>query len=75
MHDPTLEQAYADCLALARRHYENFPVGSWLLPRRLRRPITVIYAFARTADDLADEGAQRLDLAQERLHDLARPRE
>lgn len=37
-------------------HYENFPVASLLLPRRLRRPIEVIYRFARSADDLADEG-------------------
>lgn len=45
-------------------HYENFPVASWLCPPRLRPPIAAIYAFARTADDLADEGdatpAQRL---------------
>jgi len=37
-------------------HYENFPVGSILLPARLRRPVGVIYRFARTADDFADEG-------------------
>jgi squalene synthase HpnC len=37
-------------------HYENFPVGSVLIPRRLRQSIHVIYAFARTADDFADEG-------------------
>ncbi|NOT17469.1 MAG: squalene synthase HpnC [Sulfuriferula sp.] len=37
-------------------HYENFPVASILLPRRLRRAVTVIYHFARTADDIADEG-------------------
>lgn len=37
-------------------HYENFPVGSILLPRKMRRPIHAIYAFARTADDIADEG-------------------
>ncbi len=37
-------------------HYENFPVASWLLPRRLRHPIEVIYTFARSADDFADEG-------------------
>ncbi|APW37470.1 squalene synthase HpnC [Rhodoferax koreense] len=46
-------------------HYENFPVASWLCPPRLRPPIAAIYHFARTADDLADEGdvtfAQRLD--------------
>jgi len=40
----------------APNHYENFPVGSILLPRRLRRPIHAVYAFARTADDIADEG-------------------
>jgi len=40
---------------MARRHYENFPVGSWLLPRRARRHLQRIYAFARTADDIADE--------------------
>ena len=38
-------------------HYENFPVASWLLPGHLRRPIEIIYAFARSADDFADEGA------------------
>jgi squalene synthase HpnC len=37
-------------------HYENFPVASVLLPRRLRLPIEAIYRFARTADDIADEG-------------------
>ncbi|HRI90847.1 MAG TPA: squalene synthase HpnC [Accumulibacter sp.] len=37
-------------------HYENFPVASLLLPRRLRRPIEAIYRFARGADDIADEG-------------------
>lgn len=37
-------------------HYENFPVASWLLPRALRRPVEAIYAFARGADDIADEG-------------------
>lgn len=45
-------------------HYENFPVASWLCPPRLRPPIAALYHFARTADDIADEGddspAQRL---------------
>ena len=49
------------------KHYENFPVGSVLLPRRLRQPIGVIYAFARTADDFADEGSA---LPEERLRRL-----
>jgi len=37
-------------------HYENFPVASWLCPPALRPAVTAIYWFARTADDLADEG-------------------
>jgi hydroxysqualene synthase len=37
-------------------HYENFPVASWLCPPRLRRPVAALYWFARTADDIADEG-------------------
>jgi len=51
----TLAAAYAHCRALARRHYENFPVATLLLPRPLRGPIAAIYAFARRADDFADE--------------------
>ncbi len=42
-------------MALARDHYENFPVGSFLVPARLRPHLHRIYAFARTADDIADE--------------------
>ena len=41
---------------MAVNHYENFPVASLLLPRHLRAPVEAIYAFARSADDLADEG-------------------
>jgi squalene synthase HpnC len=48
-------------------HYENFPVASWLCPPRLRPPIAAIYWFARTADDIADEGNAH---ARERLDDL-----
>ncbi len=56
MQDTRLEKAYQHCEQIVRDHYENFPVASWFLPKHLRRPIAVIYAFARTADDLADEG-------------------
>ena len=49
-------------------HYENFPVASWLCPPHLRAPIAAIYWFARTADDLADEGDAT---PQQRLEDLA----
>lgn len=51
-----IEAAYATCLHMARRHYENFPVASRLLPKASRPHIAAIYAFARMADDLADEG-------------------
>lgn len=43
-------------LAHAQTHYENFPVASIMLPKRLREPIGLIYSFARQADDFADEG-------------------
>lgn len=49
-------------------HYENFPVASVLCPPQLRAPIAAIYHFARTADDLADEGQAS---ATERLQALA----
>ena len=47
--------------APAPTHYENFPVASWLCPPRLRPPIAAIYLFARTADDIADEGDATAD--------------
>ena len=69
---------YATCLRLAREHYENFPVASRLLPKATRPHIAAIYAFARTADDFADEGARpeaerlaRLDDWGRRLRDAA----
>lgn len=43
-------------LALAQKHYENFPVASVLLPKRYRTAVAMIYSFARQADDFADEG-------------------
>lgn len=53
-------------------HYENFPVASVLLPRALRRPIAAIYRFARTADDIADEGDATREERLARLADLDR---
>ena len=47
--------AYEACTQLARSHYENFPVGR-LVPREMQPHVHAIYAFARYADDLADEG-------------------
>jgi squalene synthase HpnC len=52
---------------MAIDHYENFPVASILLPARLRPAVAVIYRFARSADDLADEGDA---LPEQRLHAL-----
>jgi hydroxysqualene synthase len=54
--EPTLESAYAACERLARDHYENFPVASHLLPAAMRPHVAAVYAFARLADDFADEG-------------------
>jgi squalene synthase HpnC len=50
-----LAPAYEECQRRAKTHYENFPVASLLLPRESRAPIAALYAFARTADDFADE--------------------
>jgi hydroxysqualene synthase len=47
--------AYQYCERIAQEHYENFPVASWVLPPPMRPHIAAIYAFARRADDFADE--------------------
>lgn len=62
---PHLRPAYAHCAGIARRHYENFPVASLLVPARLRPHVCAVYAFARAADDFADEShyaGRRLEL-------------
>lgn len=51
----TLEASYRACEEAVANHYENFPVASRLLPKRTRPAIAAIYAFARSADDFADE--------------------
>ena len=67
--DKKIKNAYKYCLAIAQNHYENFPVASKLLNKQLRFPIAAVYAFARSADDFADEGdrsdEQRLSLLNE----------
>lgn len=52
---PAGNHSYEACSRLAREHYENFPVGR-LVPKKLRPHVHAVYAFARVADDLADEG-------------------
>jgi len=60
-------RAYEACEDLARSHYENFPVASLLLPRRMRPHVAAVYAFARVADDIADEGTAPAGDRQARL--------
>ena len=63
-----LAAAYQACARASRAHYENFPVASRLLPARTRPHVAAIYAFARAADDFADEG-QRSVAERHRLLD------
>jgi squalene synthase HpnC len=61
-----LRAAYAECQRLASRHYENFPTASYLVPKDKRDALAAIYAFARHADDVADEPG-----VEDRLEKLA----
>jgi hydroxysqualene synthase len=63
----TSSDAYAVCARLARDHYENFPVASWLLPAEMRPHVAAVYAYARLADDIADEGDAPATLREARL--------
>ena len=64
----SLDAAYASCEHAARSHYENFPVASLLVPPPMRPHIAALYAFARAADDFADEGP-RAAVDRQRLLD------
>ena len=68
----SLEPAYACCLRLGQAHYENFPVASKLLPAPVRPHIAAVYAFARYADDFADEGERDPDERLRLLDDWLR---
>ena len=70
--DPGASGPRAPWLGAADPHYENFPVGSWLMPAALRPAIAAIYRFARYADDVADEGDASVS---ERLTELDRLRQ
>jgi phytoene synthase len=63
-----LARAYRFCARLAASHYENFPVASRLLPASMRPHIAAVYAFARVADDIADEGDAPAHERQARLN-------
>ena len=68
-----VDEAFAVCEARVRAHYENFPVGLFV-PREKRRYVHALYAYARAADDFADEPmyegmrAEKLDQWEARLH-------
>lgn len=61
------EDIYRYVIDFARDHYENFPVISFLIPKRLQMDVAALYWFARTADDIADEGSLS---SEERLEEL-----
>lgn len=69
-----VDACYRYCEAMARARHHNFPVASLFVPTRLRRHLMAVYAFARTADDFADEPefegrrSAELDRWEERLH-------
>jgi hydroxysqualene synthase len=67
----TIEAAYKHCERIAREHYENFPVASVLVPAAMRPHIAAIYAFARRADDFADEPGRDTDQRLRLLDDWA----
>ena len=59
MDELLLGQAYRYCQWITERHDENFPVASLLLPKEKRPSVAAVYAFARSADDFADEARYR----------------
>lgn len=71
MRDTLIDSSFKYCEQIAKGHYENFPVASLLLPKEKRKYVYAIYAFARAADDFADEegieggAAKRLALLDE----------
>ncbi|KAB2843444.1 MAG: hypothetical protein F9K45_06100, partial [Melioribacteraceae bacterium] len=62
--------AYNSAINFATNHYENFPVISILIPKHLRKHVAVIYQFARTADDIADEGNKSPEKRMEELNNF-----
>ena len=64
----SLDEAYSQALIFAKTHYENFPIVSFLIPKKLRIHIAIIYWFARTADDIADEGNANEEIRLEKMN-------
>ena len=66
----SMDNAYGAAIKFAKSHYENFPVVSFFIPRKLRKHVAIIYWFARAADDIADEGSEEEGLKLEKLNEL-----
>lgn len=66
----TRNEAYAFCEEIATSHYENFPVGSLIIPKKQRPHFYSVYAFARLADDIADELSDDAEIRLKALDDL-----
>ena len=68
----SLDQAYEFCRVISMGHYENFPVGSILLPKKVRPHFFALYAFMRTADDFADPPERSAEVRLALLSDWRR---
>ena len=68
----SLDESYNLCKKLAITHYENFPIGTWLLPAHVRSHFYAIYAFCRGVDDLGDEAAGDRDALLEEWEEQLR---
>jgi squalene synthase HpnC len=66
--DLDLDTAYSKAIKFAKDHYENFPVVSFLVPAYLKKHVAIIYWFARTADDFADEGELTIEERMTKLN-------
>lgn len=66
----SLEKAYSDAVKFTKGNYENFPVVSFFLPKRIYKHVAIIYRFARTADDIADEGNMPAEEKMGRLNEF-----
>ncbi|MEN8191667.1 MAG: squalene synthase HpnC [Bacteroidota bacterium] len=68
-HAHDIESAYQEALVFTKSHYENFPVISLFLSKKVRKHVAVVYQFARQADDIADEGNLTTDERLRQLND------
>jgi squalene synthase HpnC len=67
----SFERAYQFCKNVTLSHYENFPVGSLIIPKKYRKHFYSVYAFSRIADDIADESNDNPSARIQYLNDLA----